>query len=139
MGQYLKFEYKNRNRTLIRIKTDKEILDKANLAEMKVFYRTLDLSRRDTLEWIRDLIYSYHGSILIYDGKNWIKFVVGENDLDEVFGSKVEDDCDEHLYDLECRFISDWLNSPMPLQNGHGILLPRFRLMWIAMHLYQDE
>lgn len=137
MGRFMKFDYKSRKISSIKAKVKEETLDKSYLGEMKLFYRGLSLSRRDILEWMRDILYSYNGDILVYDGEKWIKFEVGENDLDETFGTKIDDEYDDHLYSLECRFISDWLNQDLPKQNGHDDLLKRFQFMSIAKELYQ--
>ena len=139
MESFVELEYRSRNRELLKIKNGKEILDKENLGKMKLFYQSLKLSRRQIYKLIKDLFDSYYGTYQIYDGKKCIKFSFEQKDIDAVFGVKVEDDIDDELYSTECRFISDWLNQPLPKQNGHKILLPRFRFMWMAMQLYLGE
>lgn len=135
VSQFAKFELKNENRYLVIVEQDEVILNKKYLAKMKSAYRNLQLSRRAIIIWMSDLFNSFFGDYILPDGKI---FELDDDAIDRAFGKAIENDVDNHHH-MEVRFISDWLKQDMPRQNGHYKLLARFRLMSIAMQLYDEE
>ncbi len=134
MRRFFEFERKNKFRNQVIVEPYKVVRQKEYLGKMKIAYRDLNLSRRSIIELMDDLFKSYYGTYKRADGS---PFEMEEDAIYRAFGKPDNEDYD--FVHLEGRFVSDWLNQPLPKQNGHAKLEERFCLMSIAMQLYDEE